>query len=117
VPARQPADEQLQRITHRSQVCTEIDRVREKQERNDNFEQPVRVVPADIAGKPAAGYAADPSADLLDRHHQRIGEQHSPANAKPKLRAGLAVCPYTRRIVIRGSGDQTGAEGSQKTRL
>ena len=38
------------------------------------------IVPADVAGDALPGHPADPRADLLDRRHQREGEQHDPAH-------------------------------------
>jgi len=56
------------------------------------------------------GDAADPRRNFLDRHHQRKAQQHGPADAVTKLRAGLAVGADPRRIVVGGTGDQAGAE-------
>src|SRR5262249_10454294 len=53
---------------------------------------------------------ADAGGNLLDRRHQRKGQQHGPADAAAKLRAGLTVGADTGGIVIGGAGDQAGAE-------
>jgi hypothetical protein len=37
--------------------------------------------------------SSDARADFLDRRHERVGKQHRPPDAEPKLCAGLAVCP------------------------
>ena len=74
------------------------------------IEQPRRIVPAHIARYAVAGDAADARGDFLDRRHQRKGQQHGPADAVAKLRAGLAVGADPRRIVVGGAGDQSRPE-------
>jgi hypothetical protein len=71
-------------------------------------------MPAEIAGDAMSRGAAEAGADLLDRHHQRIGQQHGPADAEAELRAGLAVGPDAGWIVVRRPGNQSWAEDSDK---
>ena len=47
-----------------------------------------------------------PRADLLDRRHQRAGEQHDPAHRVAELRAGLRIGGDAAGIVVGGAGDQ-----------
>jgi hypothetical protein len=63
-------------------------------------------MPAEIAGDAMSRGAAEAGANLLDRHHQRISQQHGPADAETELRTGLAVGADARGIVVRRSGDQ-----------
>src|SRR5262249_13384127 len=56
------------------------------------------------------GDAADAGGNLLDCRHQRKGQHHGPADAVAELRAGLAVGADARGIVVRGAGDQAGAQ-------
>ena len=58
--------------------------------------------------------ASDACADFLDRHHQRIGQQHRPADAVTELRTGLAVGPNARWVLIGRSRDQARAQLAQK---
>ena len=53
-------------------------------------------MPTQIPGDAVARRASDACADFLDRHHQRIGQQHRPADAVTELRTGLAVGPDAR---------------------
>src|SRR5882757_9016582 len=71
-------------------------------------------MPAYIAGYAVAGDAADARRDLLDRRHQRKGQQHGPADAVTELRTGLAVGADPRRIVVGRAGDQSRAERLEK---
>jgi hypothetical protein len=71
------------------------------------LQQPARIMPREIAGDSMAGRSPDARTDLLNSDHQGIGEEHGPADAIAELRAGLAVGPDARRIVIGRSGDQT----------
>src|ERR1700736_4844128 len=56
----------------------------------------------------------DPGADLLDRRHQRPGEQHDPSHAVTELRADLRIGRDAAWIVVGGAGDQTRAQKSQE---
>ena len=76
------SDEELARVRHCAEVGADIDRVGDEQQRHDDLQQPVRIVPAEIAGDAMPRGAAEAGADLLDRHHQRIGQQHGPADAE-----------------------------------
>jgi hypothetical protein len=69
---------------------------------------------ADVAGDALAGYPADLGANFLDRRHQRPGEQHDPSHAVAELRTDLRVSSDAARIVVRGAGDQPGAEKSEE---
>jgi hypothetical protein len=46
-------------------------------------------MPAEIASDAEAGDPANPSADFLNRRHQRIAEYQRPSQAIPQLRADL----------------------------
>ena len=109
-----PSDEKLARVRHGAEVGADIDRVGDEQQRHDDLQQPVRIVPAEIAGDAMPRGAAEAGADLLDRHHQRIGQQHGPADAEAELRTGLAVGADAGRIVVRRAGDQPWPENADK---
>jgi hypothetical protein len=51
---------------------------------------------------------SDPGADDLDRHHQRIGQQHGPENVEAKFGARLTVGRNSARVIVRGARDQPG---------
>src|SRR3954452_1212579 len=55
---------------------------------------------AQVTDDPASRGPPDPRADLLDRRHQREGEQHGPADAEAELSSGLAISADAGRIVV-----------------
>ena len=81
---------------------------------DDDPQQPARIMLADIAGDALAGDPADAGADLLDRRHQRPGEQHDPGHAVAELRADLRIGGDAARIVVGCAGDQPGPEKGQE---
>src|SRR5262249_35403598 len=76
----------------------------------DALEQPVGIVLTKIAGEPFAGNSSDSCADLLNRNHQRIGEEHGPRDREPELGAGLAIGAYAARVIVGRSGDDPGSD-------
>jgi hypothetical protein len=64
----------------------------------------------DVSGNALPGRAPDLHADLLDRHHQRIAEQHGPWDRESELGSCLTVSRYSTRIVIGCAGNETRAE-------
>ncbi len=110
VEVLRPADQQVDRVRHGAKVRADIDRVGGEHERDDALQHPVRIVPADVAGDAVAGGPADARADFLDRHHQRIAEQHRPADGEAELRAGLRIGADPARVVVRCAGDEARAE-------
>ena len=113
VQMRRAMDQQCQHVPHRAQIGADVDDVGEQQQAHDDPQQPGRIVRADIAGDPHSGHTADAGADLLDRGHQREGEQHHPAHAKAELCPSLGVGGDAAGIVVRRAGDQPRAEGSE----
>ena len=59
----------------------------------------------------------DAAADLLDRDHQGIAEQHRPTDVEPQLCASLRVGGDAARVVVRRAGDKAGAEQAEPARL
>ena len=76
-----------------------------------------RTMLAQIAGKTPPRGAANPGTYHLNRSHQRIGEQQRPGQGVAELRSGLRVGRDPAGIVIRGPGDQTGAQHAEQSRL
>ena len=64
----------------------------------------------DIAGDSMPGNPADARADLLNRRHQWIAEQHDPRHAVSELSANLGVGGDATGIVVGGASDQSRAE-------
>ena len=60
---------------------------------------------------------ADAARYFLNGDHKRITQKHGPTDAKSNLRAGLAVRPYARRIVVGGASDQAWTKARQQTDL
>jgi hypothetical protein len=115
VDDRRPADQQFDGIAHRAQVRRDVDGVCDEKQGNERPDDRRRIVSADVAGDAMASDATDPSGDLLNGDHQRVGQQHGPTDAEAELRAGLAVGPDARGIVVRCTGDQARSEALQKT--
>jgi hypothetical protein len=65
---------------------------------------------AKIARDTLARNSTDPGADLLNRDHQRIAEEHGPRDREAELRAGLAIRADPARIVVGCSGDEPGSK-------
>jgi hypothetical protein len=78
-----PPNQKAGCVTHRAEIGADVARVGGEYEKNDELRQPVGVVFAKIAGDAAPRGSADAAADLLDRGHQRIAEEHRPADSDP----------------------------------
>ena len=65
---------------------------------------------ADVRREAVPGHATHPRAHHLDADHQRIRQHHRPAQLVAELRARLRIRGDSARIVVRGSGDEAGAE-------
>ena len=63
---------------------------------------------AEVSRDSVTGGSANSRADFLDRGHKREGEEHGPARREPELRARLAVCTDTGRVIIGSPSDKTG---------
>ena len=111
-----PGDE-ARRVGHGTQVGADIDRVGDEQQPDEKESQPGGVMAAKVAGEPVAGGAADPRADHLHGRHQRVGEDHRPAEAVAELRTGLAVGRDATGIVVGCAGDQARSEDVFKAKL
>jgi hypothetical protein len=61
--------------------------------------------------------ATIPCSSLLDRHHQRVAEQHGPRDGETELGAGLAVGRDPAGVIVGGAGDEARAEQAQESRL
>jgi hypothetical protein len=105
-----PADQQSQSIGHRSEIRADIDRICQKEQRDDALEQPVGIVLTKIASEPFAGNSSYSRADLLNRNHQRVGEEHGPRNREAELGTGLAIGAYAARVIVGCSGDDPGSD-------
>ncbi len=114
VKMRLPADQQLQRGRHRTEVGGEIDGVGDQQQADHDMEQPRRIEIADIRRQAVPGDPADARADDLDPDHQRQREEHRPQHAVAELRSRLGIAGNAARIVVGGTGDQAGTEALKK---
>jgi hypothetical protein len=103
-------DEETNGIAHRAKVGTDVDDIGYKQKHDDEWQQPCRVMLAQIGGYAVPSRATDPGANFLDRGHQRIAEEHRPGDGKSKLRSGLGVSRNPARIIVCRSGNQAGAK-------
>src|SRR5260370_19042376 len=59
-----------------------------------------------------AGDSANSGADLLNRHHQGIAEQHRPRDREAELGAGLAIGRNAAGVVVGCACDKARAEYS-----
>ncbi len=106
IEERGAADQQLQPRPHRAEIGAEVDDVGDHHQQHDAGAQAGRVMMLEIAGDAAPGHPADPRADLLDRAHQRPGEEHHPGKAEAELRADLRVSGDAAGIVVRRASDE-----------
>jgi len=74
------------------------------------LQQPIRIVRAKVAGDALPCGSPDARTDLLDRHHQRVAEEHGPTDGKAELRSRLRISGDATRIIVGGAGDETWAE-------
>jgi hypothetical protein len=95
-----PADQEIDRVPHCAEILADIDRVGDHQEGYDAVEQLARIASHDIPGDAAPGGPPDAGADLLDRRHHRVGQQHCPANGETELGSGLRIGRNSARIVV-----------------
>ncbi len=107
---RRPADHQLQRRRHGAEIRAQVDGVGDDQERNQGEHHDARIVPLQVAGDTAARHPSDPRADFLDGAHQRPAKEEGPAEVEAELRAGLGIGGDAAGIVVRGAGDESGAQ-------
>src|SRR4029078_2084626 len=68
---------------------------------------------SNIASNSHARGSTNTSADLLNRHHEWVAEQHGPGNSEAELSTRLAVGRYSTRIVVGCSRDQSWSERLQ----
>jgi hypothetical protein len=108
------ADQEFRRIRHRAEIGSDIDRIRDEQQGYDHSQQPSRIMTAQISCDAMARRASDARADLLDRCHQRVGQQHGPADLEAELRPGLAIGADSGGIVVGSARDQARPEHSEK---
>ena len=111
---RGAADQEFQRRTHRTDVCSDIDGVGEQQEGDDPVQQPGRVVLANIGGQAVAGHTADAGTDDLNADHERKGEERRPQDGVAEAGAHLGVGRDATRIVVGSAGDKPGPSLFQK---
>src|SRR6185312_7421031 len=71
----------------------------------------------DIARKASARRPSDAGADLLYRHHERIGQHHGPQQAEAEHRAGLRISSDATWIVIGRTCDQSRPENLEQAWL
>src|SRR5262249_12075950 len=74
------------------------------------MQQPAGVMRANGAGDAVTRGAADAGAGLLDGDHQRIAEQHGPADGEPERGARLRIGADAARVVVRRPGDEAWPE-------
>ena len=111
------ADQEGERIAHGAEVGADIDRVGDQEKGDDALQQPGRIVLANIAGDAMSGRAADAGADLLNRAHQRIGEEHCPGDRVAELTTRLRIGGYAAGIVIGCPGDEARPQYAKQARL
>ena len=83
------ANKQLKGCGHRPNICSNIDRIRNKQQPNKKIEQPARVMLTNIGGEPLPGHPTNAGTNHLNTYHQRKGKecrpQHRIAKSSPSL--------------------------------
>ena len=64
-----PPNQQAQGIAHRSEIGSNVNRVRDKEEADDGVQQPSGIMTANVTGNSAPGRTPNPAADLLNGRH------------------------------------------------
>ena len=95
---------------HSSEVGADIDRVGAEDENDAQAHQDGGKLAAQRGTETDPGLQSDPGTGFLDGNHQREGEDRKPERAEPELAPRLRVGPDSGRVVVGGTGDQTGAE-------
>src|SRR5262249_46516598 len=84
-------------------------------ERAGTVEQRAGSVTANGPDEPAARYEPDSGAGELDRRHQGQRPDRRPQQSGTERCPGDRISGDAARVVVRGSGNQPGTEGSEKT--
>ena len=105
VQARVAAQHQLGGSPHGGEVGAEIDGVGDEQQQHQQRHDTARKDLHHVAGKTAAGDAADAGADRLHRHHQWPGQHHGPQQAETFAGARLGIGGDAAGIVVGRAGD------------
>ena len=114
VVMRGATNDELQRFAHRADVGRDIQGVGHHQQTHDEIEQRTGIVIADIARDAVPGDATDARRHDLNADHQRRREEHAPQHAEAELRTGLRIRRDAAWIVVRGAGNEAGAEAAQE---
>jgi hypothetical protein len=104
------AHEQAHRLPHGGNVCSDVHGVCDQQHAYDSVQDRSRENGFDVRRQAPSRDTADPRADHLDPHHQRISEDHCPEHVEAELRAGLGIGRDTAGIIIGRPGDEARAE-------
>jgi len=68
-----------------------FDGIGKEQQTDDAVDEPRRIVSAQVPCDAMTRRSTDARTDFLDRGHERVREQHRPADSEAELGAGLAV--------------------------
>ncbi len=104
-------------VGHCTEVRCDVDRVGNKQQQDERPDGRRRKISAYVAGDAVPGNPADASRYFLNCNHEGIAQKQRPADAETDLRAGLAVGPDTRWIIVGSAGDQAWTEARDEARL
>ena len=101
------ADDDPRRISDRTEIGSDVHDVGDDDERDRRVKHPPRVMLLEYPGEAAAGDLAKPRADVLDRCHERKGDERGPEGRKTERRSGHRVRPDPTGIVVGRAGDES----------
>jgi hypothetical protein len=109
-----PPDYEFDRRPHGGKVGSNIDRIGDEQQPDQDEHEGLGKDISDILRQAAAGHPADLRADKLNGSHQRIGQDHRPEHIEAELGSRLGIRGNTAWIIVSSSRDEARAELLEK---
>jgi hypothetical protein len=101
---------ELRRCSHRRDVGRDIERIRERHERDREVQDWPSESLSDARREPFAASEAEPCRELLHTRGEGSDIEGRPHQTQPELRADLGVRADPRRVVVGRPGDQSRTE-------
>jgi hypothetical protein len=111
-----PADQQLDGVANRRQVGCNVERVGQQQHEHQRQQNRAWQHFIQSTGEPFSRDQRQPTAGGLHSDDQRPREQHRPHAVQAELSAALRIGGDATRIIICGTGDQSGADATEHSR-
>ena len=109
-----PPDHEFDRRPHGCKIGSNIDRIGDEQQPDQDENKRLGEDIPDILRQAATGHPTDLRADKLNGSHQRIGQDHRPEHIEAELGPRLGICGDSAWIIVSGSRHEAGAELLEK---